>query len=903
MSTWRKVGCCLAVAVAAFGAWAYEDDYVTITGDESVSTNWVDGRVVYVFTNTASAATMTFKADMTLRDALVVGGGGAGGGVIGGGGGGGGVVTLAVSRVVFEGTELGITVGRGGTPASASGYGNQSGGGTSSSVTFNSSPYLEAFGGGGGCNYTCPTLASGKWGSSGGCGANNGNLTILEGYHWTQGQGNPGAQRVNGDLGGGGGGAFAAGKLSNGGEGLTNAITGVKEVYGSGGGGGSRNGAYSTSAGNGGTHAGHAGEGTGLPGDNGFGGGGGAGSYKGNGNYAGGRGGSGIVVLAFEVGGHAGQPEIASAVIDFPFGTTQPRATVEIGGASASDIFSAAVTVTMGTSPDAMTFTNVWTGVVNGQELSVTGDFSPAKGSTIYLQVVVVAEGAQDCMTNVQVKATNEQSPYVGRGGKGVVHVRPGATGNGSGSDWFNACTDFRKGITMLSSERNELWFAGEETLKVAQASINPTVPATIRGGFGGLEDTLSERADDARSTINANNLTAFPLANANALALEGFAITKGPALTKSGAGDLMVTNCVIGNMTGRSISVTGSSAATVRIVDCFFTQACTTSGAGSGGVASFSSVARVFIDNCDFVTNGCPFTTGFEAYGYSQDGAVILASGAPLTVRNSRFKGNRSQALQLNGTSAKNGGVICIRGNCGASAFTNCTFVGNETIHAQNIGSFDSPAVGMFVFAPSAGTLDLVNCTFAHGFAEVKEGAAGVSVRSGTANIRNCIFYGNTNGVSNRAGFDIDVVSGATANIAYSLFEDRAPRRISCAEGGVTNCTGLVYGKPLFVTDIALGSYFVKSGNMMKIDPNKQGEFCAFNCHLRGGSGYVDETTEETVKTWAKAKWRSPAIDTGDPAVRCVEPHPNGRRVNLGFYGNTPWATMSPGGTLLLVR
>ena len=568
MSTWRKVACCLAtVAGVLFTASAYEDDYVTITGGESVSTNWVDGRVVYVFTNTASAATMTFKADMTLRDALVVGGGGAGGGVVGGGGGGGGVVTLAVSRVVFEGTELGITVGRGGTPASAGGYGNQSGGGTSSSVTFNSSPYLEAFGGGGGCNYTCATLASGKWGSSGGCGANNGNLTILEGYHWTQGQGNPGAQRVNGDLGGGGGGAFAAGKLSNGGEGLTNAITGVKEVYGSGGGGGSRNGAYSTSAGNGGTHAGHAGEETGLPGDNGFGGGGGAGSYKGNGNYAGGRGGSGIVVLAFEVGGHAGQPEIASAVIDFPFGTTQPQATVEIGGASASDIFVANVTVTMGTSPDAMTFTNVWTGVSNGQELSVTGDFSPAKGSTIYLQVVVVAEGAQDCMTNVQVKATNEQSPYVGRGGKGVVHVRPGATGKGDGSDWFDACTDFRKGITMLSSERNELWFAGDETVEVAQASINPPVPATIRGGFGGLEDTLSERADDARSTINANNLTAFPLANAKALTLEGFAITNGPALTKSGAGDLMVTNCVIGNMNGRSISVTGSSAATVGLL------------------------------------------------------------------------------------------------------------------------------------------------------------------------------------------------------------------------------------------------------------------------------------------------------------------------------------------------
>ena len=513
MTTWRKVGCCLAVAVAAFGAWAYEDDYVTITGDESVSTNWVDGRVVYVFTNTASAATMNFRTAMTLRDALVVGGGGAGGSVIAGGGGGGGVVTLEVSRVIFEGTTMGIKVGSGGTPVAANSWAAQSGGGTPSSVKVNDQPYLEAYGGAGGGSYQSGAFRQGSWGSCGGVGVNSGTPQMLEGYHWTRGQGNPGAQRVNGNLGGGGGGAGEEGNLSNGGEGLTNAITGVAEVYGSGGGGGSRGGTYSATEGNGGTHAGHGGEGTGLPADTGFGGGGGAGSYKGNGSYAGGRGGSGIVVLAFEVGGQAGQPEITSAAIDFPYGTTQPQATVTIGGARESDIFSAEVTVTMGTSPDAMVFTNVWPDVSNGQTLSVLGAFSPAKGSTIYLHVTAVAEGAQERVKDVSVVATNEQSPYAGRGGgAGIVHVRSGATGKGDGSDWFNACADFRKGITMLSSERNELWLAGDETVEVAQTSINPPVPATIRGGFGGLEDTLSERADDARSTITAKGGRPFRL-------------------------------------------------------------------------------------------------------------------------------------------------------------------------------------------------------------------------------------------------------------------------------------------------------------------------------------------------------------------------------------------------------
>ena len=49
--------------------------------------------------------------------------------------------------------------------------------------------------------------------------------------------------------------------------------------------------------------------------------------------------------------------------------------------------------------------------------------------------------------------------------------------------------------------------------------------------------------------------------------------------------------------------------------------------------------------------------------------------------------------------------------------------------------------------------------------------------------------------------------------------------------------------------------------------------------------------------------KGDTPAIDTGDPAVKCVEPRPNGWRVNMGAYGNTPWATMSKQGTALIVR
>jgi len=49
----------------------------------------------------------------------------------------------------------------------------------------------------------------------------------------------------------------------------------------------------------------------------------------------------------------------------------------------------------------------------------------------------------------------------------------------------------------------------------------------------------------------------------------------------------------------------------------------------------------------------------------------------------------------------------------------------------------------------------------------------------------------------------------------------------------------------------------------------------------------------------------RSPAIDAGDPAADYTsEPPPNGRRLNLGFYGGTPWATRTAfGGMCIIIR
>ncbi len=254
---------------------------------------------------------------------------------------------------------------------------------------------------------------------------------------------------------------------------------------------------------------------------------------------------------------------------------------------------------------------------------------------------------------------------------------------------------------------------------------------------------------------------------------------------------------------------------------------------------------------------------------------------------------------------------MVRVTGSCGATAFTNCLFVGNEVVHGYwSITEIKSDTGGMLAASPSSGTVDIVNCTFAMGLASITYGPAAVAVRSGTVNVLNSIFYGNTNCAWNMAGFDIHVAAGATANVSHCLFEDDSVGRIVCAEGGTANLatSTFVYGNPLFVTDTAPSS-FLKTlssfGGSILLNESKIGELTAFNAHLRGGLGYFDEATGEIVKAYARGV-KSPAVDMGDPnSDFSKEPAAySGRRANLGYYGNTPWATMTqPAGMVLYLR
>ncbi len=219
-------------------------------------------------------------------------GGGAGGGSACGGGGGAGQVVATTYTVPGSVT---VTIGAAGN-GGATGENNGVNGGNTSFGT------VTALGGGGGGAGVVPNA-----GDAGACGGGGGGYS---GGHSTAGgtatAGNAGGggsgSAPDYSSGGGGGNSApgAAGTSTNGGDGgngVSNSITGAAVNYGAGGGGACGGGGGT--AGAGGTGGGGAGSVNGAGGDaTGYGSGGGGGAWDGS-YYAGGNGSPGVVIISF----------------------------------------------------------------------------------------------------------------------------------------------------------------------------------------------------------------------------------------------------------------------------------------------------------------------------------------------------------------------------------------------------------------------------------------------------------------------------------------------------------------------------------------------------------------------------------------------------------------------------
>ena len=579
-------------------------------------------------------------------------------------------------------------------------------------------------------------------------------------------------------------------------------------------------------------------------------------------------------------------------------------------------------------------------GLAPGASVDVPIMMYCAPGS-VWAKVVLVAGGQEAESTSAETPVTKPLPPWAGKGGPAnVIHVRPGAIGNGSGDNWSDAVPNLRSAFSLVSASKNEIWIAETNVLKTGSITLTATNPLVIRGGFHGCENSAAERVDGFYTVIDGDNVTeCLTINNSAAVSLERILFIRALncGLIKSGAGDMRVADChFLTNGTDQATSASGKGArvsgtkttTVVTFTNCVFRGNHVKPGSSGGcpprgGGIYASSLKCLRLEDCSFVHNGSYLREPGGANSYvpstGECSGSAVYSSAPVSSVGCRFAANFGTVRYAATRETPYGGTVRLISGAEGSAFTNCAWVANaDQIVWPGTPTEGNNAAGALSvkFGSSSGTVDVQNCTFAYNLADGYEVTAGLNLILGTANVRNSVFFGNRIGaLSSARGADLSLRGESVCNVAYTLFSEDGTNSITCAETATTNFLGgVVYGDPLFVTEYAAMTNLVKKNGIYIFwdwteakAPATYAALEAANVHLRGGRGYFDEKTGELVDEYCRAG-QSPAIDAGDPASD-FRNEPNckigyhGKRVNLGGYGNTPWATMTtkPGFFILL--
>ena len=331
-------------------------------------------------------------------------------------------------------------------------------------------------------------------------------------------------------------------------------------------------------------------------------------------------------------------------------------------------------------------------------------------------------------------------------------------------------------------------------------------------------------------------------------------------------------------------------------------------------------------IEGCLFVDNGTGFAR-VQALSNAK-AAVFEATGCRLNVVNTRFVANSDFA----GGSA---GFISLLTGTGGSVFRNCVFAGNVTgndnTYGVGAGSLCGPGGVIYVTGNFEERPEVLidQCTFAYNPVGSYGCPAGIYVQRGIVTVSNSVFHANCLSSENRCPADIfvryesDDPLGAQCHVYYSMFDDLGTNNIRAVSGGIITTNNLYVADPLLVTTMedllsCLPACTV-SGARLSLDRNAlrftnnaatREKVQSFNVHLRGGRGYVDEATGHLEMRYSH-KPDSPAIDAACPSAPYDRERDggiyygsNGRRANLGAYGNTPWSTMTtPKGSVFILR
>ena len=606
-----------------------------------------------------------------------------------------------------------------------------------------------------------------------------------------------------------------------------------------------------------------------------------------------------------------GQPE-ANVEVTFPDGMTRPKVTITMGLESGA-AYSATVQLHC-TTGGVLLSSQIWRNVGNGEVLEFALPYYLTNGDDFNVLVTINAPSASQVEYQASETVDGAYPPFYGKGGgPNVIHVRTGADCKMDGTSWTDAYPDLATAFASTpDASKTEVWLAVSNDYMPQQGTIASSL--TIRGGFAGVENSADEREEGEMTRLDGGNIYRtmnFSVGSGATLAIERirFSHSANSELNKAGAGNLTVRDCWFtdsvqsGQFSGRGISASGG---TVSVSNCKFTNLIGPSdlGINNGGDGIYlNSCAAAYIENCLFATNGLSQFGRTKGWQARHKAAGAWVNATPAIFRNCRFAGNMAAMHEASGYS----GIVYFSGASGGSKLINCTIVGNSDTQGSQ-SSVDIVDAGAIVCAMSATsqTLDIENCTVAFNITEGQKTAAGMTVRTGTVNVKNSIFYGNVRGLTNIAeiaGADIEVQAGGTLNMTYSLVTGLTSNYVHAVNSdNLTIGTGVISGvDPLLATTTDdfhnLMTYYSSNPQHWYLPNSARSTCAALDVHPRTRTGYLNQ---DGVLIRDPERVESPTIDAGDPTSdysrepSVVGIGGNGGRVNLGFSGNSPEAAFT---------
>ena len=297
----------------------------------------------------------------------------------------------------------------------------------------------------------------------------------------------------------------------------------------------------------------------------------------------------------------------------------------------------------------------------------------------------------------------------------------------------------------------------------------------------------------------------------------------------------LRLTNCTFKSLWGNAIHCHGD---TLTLTDCLF-------------VGNRMGIFGVFPD--DLTLRDCTFIGD----GIMESRGAIDFWGDNLKLYNCKFRNIVA------------GSVVGLVLSDGEFIAENCAFVGNV---GRSIDKWHGRMViSNCLFAGNRGgaihTIDanatIEGCTFSDNSTD--QGRSAIDALHG-AKVSNCIFWGNS--------------SPAIENLRKEIVVN-----YSNIKGGWPGA-GNINVDPCFVSP----GYWDMNNTL---EDTTDDFWVVGDYHLKSQAGRWDPVSE----SWVIDDVTSPCIDAGDPLTPVMyEPHPRGCFINMGAYGGTSEASMSPG-------